>query len=132
MNLILVWYAMHSRSLWKMLTIVRTNQTWLMCSFLPDETFLLNFTFSLPRFILLLRCSSPSLPHFFSYTQFTDFHFPCMNATSLTPLNTPQTYTNTSITSESIPLFPSFRKCSRKVKPTLMNLSVKVCDKSII
>lgn len=48
-----------------------------------------------------------------------------MNATSLTLLDTLLTYTNTSITSESIPLSPSLRKCRRKVKPTLMNLSVK-------
>lgn len=48
-----------------------------------------------------------------------------MNATSLTALDTPLTYTNTSITSESIPLSPSSRKCRRKVKPTLMNLGVK-------
>lgn len=131
MNLIPLWYAMHSRSLWKMLTIVRTNQSWLKCSFLPDETF---FQISYSHYQDLSYCSDVVLPayHIFSYTQFTDFHFACLNATSLTALDTPLTYTNTSIASESIPLSPSLRKCSRKVKPTLMNLSVKMCDKSII
>lgn len=58
---------------------------------------MIHFLISHPHYQDLSSCSvfASQPTTLLSYTQFTDSHFTCVNAASLTPLDTPLTYNNT-------------------------------------